>query len=54
MKEEVVESHSALGTDEPQRPKRVRKPTEKRNAAELEAKSVKKARNRLSCTSAPF
>ncbi|KAI4612452.1 hypothetical protein J4E80_007185 [Alternaria sp. BMP 0032] len=53
MKEEVMESHSALGTDEPQRPKRVRKPTEKRKAAELEAASARKAR-KLSCKSAPF
>ncbi|KAI4919381.1 hypothetical protein J4E90_001515 [Alternaria incomplexa] len=54
MKEEVLESPSALATDEPQRPKRVRRPTEKRKAAELEAKSAEKARNRLSCTSVPF
>ncbi|KAI4681774.1 uncharacterized protein J4E84_007370 [Alternaria hordeiaustralica] len=52
-KEEVMESPSALGTDEPQRPKRVRKPTEKRKAAELEAASARKAR-KLSCKSAPF
>ncbi|KAI4616859.1 hypothetical protein J4E83_006440 [Alternaria metachromatica] len=53
MKEQVMESPSALLTDEPQRPKRVRKPTEKRKAAELEAMSTKKAR-KLSCKSAPF
>ena len=53
MKEEVLESPGALVTDEPPRPKRVRKPTEKRKAAELEAKSAKKAR-KLSCKSAPF
>ena len=53
MKEEVLESPGALVTDEPQRPKRVRKPTEKRKAAELEAASARKAR-KLSCKSAPF
>ncbi|KAI4658737.1 uncharacterized protein J4E79_006496 [Alternaria viburni] len=52
-KEEVMGSPSALETDEPQRPKRVRKPTEKRKAAELEAASARKAR-KLSCKSAPF
>ncbi|KAI4685102.1 hypothetical protein J4E81_008915 [Alternaria sp. BMP 2799] len=54
MKEEVMESHSALATDEPQRPKRVRRPTEKRKAAELEAKSSAKKARKLSCKSAPF
>ncbi|KAI4629068.1 uncharacterized protein J4E87_003328 [Alternaria ethzedia] len=53
MKEEVMEPPSASVTDEPQRPKRVRRPTEKRKAAELEAASAKKAR-KLSCKSAPF
>jgi len=53
MKEEVLESPGALVTDEPQRPKRVRRPTEKRKAAELEAASASKAR-KLSCKSAPF
>ena len=53
MKEEVMKSPSALVTDEAPRPKRVRRPTEKRKAAELEAKSAKKAR-KLSCKSAPF
>ncbi|KAI4644093.1 uncharacterized protein J4E78_009676 [Alternaria triticimaculans] len=51
-KEEVLESPGALAT-EPRRPKRVRKPTEKRKAAELEAASARKAR-KLSCKSAPF
>ncbi|KAI4920705.1 uncharacterized protein J4E92_008349 [Alternaria infectoria] len=53
MKEEVLQSPGALATDEPQRPKRVRRPTEKRKAAELEAMSARKAR-KLSCKSAPF
>jgi len=52
-RDEVVESPGALVTNESTRPKRVRKPTEKRKAAELEAASARKAR-KLSCKSAPF
>ena len=55
MKEEAMESPSALVTDEPPRPKRVRRPTEKRKAAELEAMSASAKKSRkLSCKSAPF
>lgn len=55
IEEEVMKSLGALVSDEPARPKRVRKPTEKRKAANLEAKSTgKKARNSLTCTPIPF
>ena len=53
-KEEVLESPGALVTDEPPRPKRVRRPTEKRKAGELEVKSSAKKARKLSCTSVPF
>ncbi|KAI4696782.1 uncharacterized protein J4E88_000960 [Alternaria novae-zelandiae] len=53
MEDEVLETPGALATDMPVRPKRVRRPTEKRKAAELETNSARKAR-KLSCKSAPF
>ena len=48
-KEEVLESPGALVTDEPPRPKRVRRPTKKRKAGELEVKSSAKKARKLSC-----